>query len=74
MTGINAEHIMVKMDYEKVLSDAELYRAHQMSGHTMGFITTVIEKLGELLISTGESMVHYAEHHDDHHDEHHTAA
>lgn len=67
MTGISAEHIMAKMDYDRVSTDAHLYRTHKIGENSMGIISRLIEKLGELLVSTGESMIHYAEHHDEHH-------
>jgi len=65
MTGISAEHIMAKMDYENICSDSQTYRKHKDEYHKRSFAVLLMDKLGNLLISTGESIKHYAEQHED---------
>jgi len=72
MTGINAEHIMAKMNYDAFSSDAQTYRKYKDEYQKRSLIALLMKKLGNLLISTGESIKHYAEQHEER--THHAAA
>ena len=72
MTGISVEHIMAKMDYDAISSDAQTYRKHKAEYQKKSLIALLMQKLGNLLISTGESIKHYAEQHEER--THHAAA